>query len=31
MVFLWHLSDGKAPHVSKTILSILAELNNAVA
>ena len=31
MVFHWILSDSKDPQVSKTLLSILADLNNAVA
>ena len=30
MVFRWSLSDSKSPHVSKTLLSILADLSNAV-
>ena len=30
MVFHWNLSDSKSPQVSKTLLSILAVLNNAV-
>ena len=30
MVFPWSLSDSKFPQVSRTLLSILAELNNAV-
>ena len=30
MVFHWSLSDSKSHHVSKTLLSILAVLNNAV-
>ena len=30
MVFPWSLSDSKSPEVSKTFLSILAVLNNAV-
>ena len=30
MVFHWRLSDSKSPQVSKTLLSILAVLNNAV-
>ena len=30
MVFRWSLSDGKSPQVSRTILSILDDLNNAV-
>ena len=29
MVFHWSLSDTKSPQVSKTILSILADLTNA--
>ena len=29
MVFLWSLSDSKYPQVSRTLLSILAVLNNA--
>ena len=28
--FPWSLSDGKSPHVSRTLLSILAVLNNVV-
>ena len=28
--FFWSLSDSKFPHVSRTLLSILADLNNAV-
>ena len=31
MVFYWNLSDNKCLQVSKTLLSILADLNNAVA
>ena len=31
MVFHWSLSDSKSPLVSRTLLSILAVLNNAVA
>ena len=31
MVFQWSLSDSKFPQVSRTLLSILAVLNNAVA
>ena len=31
MVFQWSLSDRKTPKVSRTFLSILADLNNAVA
>ena len=31
MAFLWSLSDSKSPQVSRTLLSILADLNNAVA
>ena len=30
MVFRWSLSDSKSPQVSRTLLSILAALNNAV-
>ena len=30
MVFHWSLSDSKSPHVSRTLLSILSVLNNAV-
>ena len=30
MVFHWSLSDSKFPQVSRTLLSILADLNNAV-
>ncbi len=30
MVFHWSLSDSKSPQVSRTLLSILADLNNAV-
>ena len=30
MVFLWRLSNRKFPKVSRTLLSILADLNNAV-
>ena len=30
MVFNWSLSDSKSPEVSRTLLSILAVLNNAV-
>ena len=30
MVSLWSLSDNKSPLVSKTLLSILADLNNVV-
>ena len=30
MVFHWSLNDSKSPHVSRTLLSILADLNNAV-
>ena len=29
MGFLWSLSDSKSPQVSRTLLSILAVLNNA--
>ena len=29
MVFHWSLSDSKSPYVSRTLLSILANLNNA--
>ena len=28
--FHWRLSDSKSPQVSKTLLSILADLNNYV-
>ena len=31
MVFHWSLSGHKSPQVSRTLLSILADLNNAVA
>ena len=31
MVFHWSLSDNKSPQVSRTLLSILAVLNNAVS
>ena len=31
MVFHWNLNDSKSPQVSRTLLSILAVLNNAVA
>ena len=31
MVFHWSLSDSKSPQVSRTLLSILVYLNNAVA
>ena len=31
MVFHWSLSDSESPQISKTLLSILADLNNAVA
>ena len=31
MVFHWNLSDRKSPQVSRTLLSILANLSNAVA
>ena len=31
MVFHWSLSDSKSPQVSRTLLSILAVLNNVVA
>ena len=30
MVFHWHLSDSKSLQISRTLLSILADLNNAV-
>ena len=30
MVFHWSVSDNKSPQVSRTLLSILAVLNNAV-
>ena len=30
MVFHWNLSDSKSPEVSRTLLSILAVLNNVV-
>ena len=30
MVFRWSLSDSKSPQVSRTLLSILADLSNAV-
>ena len=30
MVFHWNLSDSKSPQVSRTLLSILTVLNNAV-
>ena len=30
MVFHWNLSDSKSPQVSRTLLSILAVLNNAI-
>ena len=30
MVFHWSLSDNKSPQVPKTLLSILADLNNAI-
>ena len=30
MVFHWSLSDSKSPQVSRTLLSILAFLNNVV-
>ena len=30
MVYPWSLSDNKSPQVSKTLLSILADLNNAL-
>ena len=30
MVFHWSLSDSKSPQVSRTLLSILADLSNAV-
>ena len=30
MVFHWSLSDGQSPQVSRTLLSILTDLNNAV-
>ena len=28
--FYWSLSDSKSPHISRTLLSILADLNNKV-
>ena len=31
MIFHWTLSDSKSPQVSRTLLSILADFNNAVA
>ena len=31
MIFHWSLSDSKSPQISKTLLSILSVLNNAVA
>ena len=30
MVFHWSLSDSKSPYVSRTLLSILADLNDAI-
>ena len=30
MVFHWSLSDSKSPQVSRTLLSIFVDLNNAV-
>ena len=30
MVFQWSLSDSKSPQVSRTLLGILADLNNVV-
>ena len=30
MIFHWSLSDSKTPQVSRTLLSILTDLNNAV-
>ena len=30
MIFHWSLSDSKSPQVSRTLLSILSDLNNAV-
>ena len=30
MVFHWSLSDRKSPHISRTLLNILAVFNNAV-
>ena len=30
MIFLWNLSDSKSSQISRTLLSILANLNNAV-
>ena len=30
MVFYWSLSDSKSPQFSRTLLSILADLSNAV-
>ena len=30
MVFLWNLSDSRSPQISRTLLSILADHNNAV-
>ena len=30
MVFHWSLSDNKSPQVSRTLLNILTDLNNAV-
>ena len=30
MVFHWSLSDSKSPQVSRTLLSILADLSNAI-
>ena len=31
MVFQWRLRDGKFPQVSRTLLSVLADVNNVVA
>ena len=30
MIFHWSLSDSKSPQVSRTLLGIVANLNNAV-
>ena len=30
MIFFWSLSDSKSPQVSRTLLSILVDLNNGV-
>ena len=30
MVFYWRVSDSKSPQVSRTLLSILADLNHFV-